>query len=55
MPWTASTVLGRVEVKCWGAGAEGAGHAMGGVGMTRQGDVEAGEAGKRVRAVGAVP
>ena len=43
----------KVEVKCWGVGAEGARNARTVVGMTRQGGVEAGESRKRVGAEGA--
>ena len=44
-----------MEVNCWGAGSEGAGHARARVGMIGQGYVEAEEAGKKVRPGNAGP
>ena len=48
MPWRNYTLFGRVEGKCWSAGAEGSGHDRVRVGMTGPGDVEARESGRRV-------
>ena len=55
IPWPNSILFGREEVDCWGAGVEGVGHARAGLGLTRQGDVEVEEAGRKVRAGCAKP
>ena len=48
-------LFGRLEVPCWGYGAEGSRHARAGVGMTGPYDVEAEEYGRKVEAGGAGP
>ena len=48
-------LLGRVEVECSGAGAEGARHARAREGLTGQGDFEVGESGRRVGEGGSGP
>ena len=40
MYWPNSTFFGRVEVECWGAGAEGSGYAKARVSVTARSDVE---------------
>ena len=42
MPWLNSTLFGRVDIECWGAGVDGYSHDRAGVVMTSRSGVEAG-------------